>query len=39
MGREKKLLGEFNERSEQEHLIQTREFVNEECTQQSARDF
>jgi len=32
MDREKKLLGEFNERSEQEHLIRTMEFVNEEDT-------
>jgi hypothetical protein len=32
MNREKKLVGDFNERSKQEHLIQTLEFENEEAT-------
>jgi hypothetical protein len=32
MNTEKKLVGDFNERAEQEHLIQILEFVNEEGT-------
>ena len=32
MNTEKKLVGDFNKRSEQEHSIQTLEFVNEEGT-------